>query len=361
MSVLFLRLASFLIFLVFIFHGCSETGILDSSFAPAFTWIKYELNDDKCDSQPYRILWGSSERDIYILGNLACFAEYDLMHFDGWSWQPVQVSKSNEASLSANCIIGFSANNIWMAGTAPISDQNLVDMIWRYNGIDWSRLPPPYLIRSNGYLSTMYGDRPDNIWAGGNYGTLYHYNGTFWSRDSLNIPNPLPLEEADKFVITTITGDPNHGYYLKASARSSAGGVKDYLFKHEKFQWSCIDSGWDYRVGRIYISPEGTLFGGGNNIYRWDGQYWRGFYGGMDNYVNDLHVINDIKIFATINGPVSSTLAFYDGRNWVEYDELTVTGIWYYDVLYINREIFVLGQTEYGKIYSIVWHGRPSQ
>ncbi len=297
------------------------------------------------------------------MGRASGCAHRDLFHFDGNSWKAVRVSRPGESGVNEYDLFGFNSDNIWLAGSAgyaddPWSPTIMVDMLWHFNGTFWWRASLPYLKRDYGVLYTVYGDRPDNIWAGGTYGSLYHYDGSAWKRDTLNYPNPLPPDQAYYFAITSITGNELHGYYLKAATQYRRG----YLFKLADTQWACIDSGMSYESGNLYMSQDGNLYTNGHHVRKWEQGHWTILYPTSRNdvLVNGLHIESDNHIFATINEPDASTLVYFNGANWVEYKEIRVPAVYFYhDVVYIDRELFVLGQSQEGKSVGIVWHGKP--
>ncbi len=299
-------------------------------------------------------MWASASDDVYLVGEITC-ADYDLIHFDGRSWENVPLRAPYTSYFDVQNIFGFDQNNIWICGDAG-SEGIRVDMLGHYDGSGWTRIPPPYIVREHSTLYSIYGDRPDNLWAGGNYGTLYHYDGSIWKRDTLIHPRPLRSEDLVNYGIMSITGNETHGYFLKTMGFRSDLGRIAYLFRYDQNQWACIDSGG--YAGGLYMSPEGTLYITGYNLRRWNGEYWTNLHS-VDYLVNGIHVENDHKIFATLNADYGSTIAYFNGKDWTEYDELRTTKIYYFDVLYIEGELFVLGQRWEGKNIGVVWHGKP--
>lgn len=344
---------SYLFIILALFIGCNQVGVFEPNPAPVFTWKQYLIDYDICESLRYDFIWASSSDDVYLVGEITC-ADYDLIHFDGRSWENVPLRAPYTSYFDVQNIFGFDQNNIWICGDAG-AEGTRVDMLGHYDGSGWTRIPPPYIVREHSTLYSIYGDRPDNIWAGGNYGTLYHYDGYIWKRDTLIFPNPPKAEDAVQYGIQSIIGNEIHGYYLKTHGWTSDVGSIAYLFRYEQNQWACIDSG-DY-AGILYMSPEGTLYITGSNLRKWNGKNWTDL--NLDYLVNGIHVESDHQIFATLNATSGSTIAYFNGKEWIEYDELRTTKIYYFDVLYIDGELFVLGQRWEGKNIGVVWQGKP--
>ena len=341
--------------LIFTFNSCKHSGIFEPIQAPQFKWTQYILDYEACEKLRYRIIWANSPKDIYVTGDITC-SDYDLLHFDGKSWNSVKLN-SRYLVFDVTNICGFNQNNVWICGGARDELNKSVNIVANFNGSTWENFLLPTPLRDFNYLYCIYGDQPDNIWAGGTYGTLYHYNGQIWARDTLI--HPKPPDPADEYLyqIVSITGTASHGYYLKSIGPNGSGDITGYLFKYELNQWACIDSG-DY-IGDLHMSPEGTLYITGYGIRRWTGDHWTSIYP-FDEAINALYVESDNQIFAAVNSTIRSTISYFNGKNWFEYKELTSNDIYYFDILRIDGELFVLGQRLVGKGVGVVWHGTPA-
>jgi hypothetical protein len=124
-------------------------------------------------------LWGSSAEDIWAMGSAG------LWHFDGNSWEKF----GNFSGMNWSGIYGFSSSNIW-------ASTSTAGRIYHYDGSNWNMVNefnfPGYSLT---YITDIYGDSPNNIFAVGAIGNpltsgkglILKYNGTNWSK--VNIPD----------------------------------------------------------------------------------------------------------------------------------------------------------------------------
>ena len=340
-----------IILLMSILSSCEKTGTFEPLQAPPYKWDRYILDYSSCDGLHFTKLYAGSGNDVYALATPISCVNHNIFHFDGKTWKNLPINISGGGLLIANTVFGWSSVDIWFAGFYPIPD-GYVDMLWHYDGVELSRVPPPYIVRDYSELNVVYGDRPDNMWAGGSYGTLYHYDGDNWKRDSIHVNNTFPPDLLYQFKIRSITGNDNYGFYLNSSLND--------LHKYDGNTWNLIDT--DSWVANLYMSPSGTLYGDGNYISKWDGKIWYHIYPNPVKpiIVRSLHIIDDNQIYAPVRVDGVSTLVFFNGLNWIEYPELRSMDVEYYDIIFVDGELFILGQTLEGRKVGVILHGKPS-
>lgn len=116
-------------------------------------------------------LWGSSDTDIYAVGD-----DFSLLHYDGTSWSAVTTGLTrppinDDTEDDFNAVWGSSASDVYAVG-----DQGTV---WHYNGTSWSAVALPALYQ-DAMLRAVWGDAPDNIFLAGEDSIALHFNGTRW-------------------------------------------------------------------------------------------------------------------------------------------------------------------------------------
>jgi hypothetical protein len=111
-------------------------------------------------------IYGTSSSNIYAVG-ATLTNEYELLHFDGNSWKLI----SNQIPISAMMF-----RSIWIDKSGSgfiVGNRGL-----HYNGSTWSLIPDNRFVR----LQRVRGSGMNNVFAGGQYGNLLHYNGIEWTK-----------------------------------------------------------------------------------------------------------------------------------------------------------------------------------
>ena len=152
---------------------------------------------------PLKSVWGSSPEDVWAVG-----AQGTIVHWDGSEWKKVQ----SPTSMYLTDIYGTSSDNIFAVGATLTDEYELIHYdgnswrlisnqipisammfrsIWldksgsgfivgsrglQYNGTSWSLIPDNRFVR----LVRVRGSGMNNVYAGGQFGNLLHYNGVEW-------------------------------------------------------------------------------------------------------------------------------------------------------------------------------------
>ncbi len=118
--------------------------------------------------------WGPSPDDVYMVGGTTTKAA--VMHFDGTAWAPLTLGV--DAPL-LNWTYGFGPDDITMVGNAGT--------VLHWDGQTWTKETTP----TTQDLWGVWGAAPDDLWAVGGDGqkagqaTLLHFDGAAWSAVTL--------------------------------------------------------------------------------------------------------------------------------------------------------------------------------
>ena len=125
------------------------------------TWEEVEIGGSS--SWCYDV-WVLHDSCIYVVGHdLGSFTNSGQMaYYDGKEWQILKIISVDLPVLYA--VYGFSESDIWVGGRNDIL---------HYTGKSWTRIPADI----PGKIEAIWGRRPDDVWFGGEAGTLLHWNG----------------------------------------------------------------------------------------------------------------------------------------------------------------------------------------
>jgi hypothetical protein len=113
-----------------------------------------------------RCLWGTSSTDVYAAG-----AEGSVLHYDGSTWTTMSADPSWELSG----IWASSNSDVYCVSNGDEADFNS-GAVFHYDGSAWA--PVANTLES---LWNIWGSSSTDIFAVGNRGTLLHYDGITWS------------------------------------------------------------------------------------------------------------------------------------------------------------------------------------
>ena len=120
------------------------------------------------------------------------------------------VSKSGAIDLTA--IYGFNGTDLYAVGTRifgynPNPPPTFLDssLIIHFDGTSWKE---EKMARGQ-IMRDIQGNSSNNFWACGRFNTLYHFNGTTWEKDSINIK--VPQNQA--FHNESVTCDNSNGVF----------------------------------------------------------------------------------------------------------------------------------------------------
>ncbi len=297
-------------------------------------------------------IWGSSPSDIYVVGHDA--GPRRIVHFDGDSWQDVKLHTSEGGPLNGpfnlKRIFGFSKENIWLIGGLespnPPPPPAFPDstLIVHFNGMQWQMIP---MVPKGSILQAIWGDSPQNLWAGGLYGTLYHYDGTAWKRK----------QPPKSFWYNSFAGLSANEVYALAYEYDAQGRDIRYLSMWDGTEWRILQSFTGLpREGApfghlVLFAIDGQLFSAGHSVFRKTTSGWENILSPFRTIFYGMHGIATDNLFAVGNGVVYH----FNGNDWKQIIDLAFYGVSWIAAWTDGTEAFIVGND--GSV-SYVAHGK---
>jgi hypothetical protein len=253
--------------------------------------------------------------------------------------------------VSLSAIYGFAPNDVWAVGehisSNPTPPPNFLDssLIIHYDGTQWRE------VKLNGGrgLAEVSVPAPNDIWVCGTAGTLFHFDGSKWERDSVLVS----LTPGSEFWLTRITADRHSVFMLGLKYENQLGRETFYFFSKTGQFWAVADSfviapgQWEFKwgAGALWISPWGTLFSAGTGgVFRWTGSNWVNVF----QHPTSLRSITGTSEQNMFVAGDYGKLYHYNGTDWFQYKELETADVVYSGVWTDGKEIFVVGYTNDG-------------
>jgi hypothetical protein len=320
-----------------------------------YTWAIDTLTYPGSLQTSMRSIWGSSPKDVYVVGhNDRGFGK--MYHYDGKSWKPVDLAFG---AIDLSAVYGFAANDVWAVGERidynPNPPPNFLDssLVIHFDGNQWRELRFP---RQRG-LTSIWGSGPNDIWIGGLFGTLYHYDGKIVKSDS--VPFPIPKAADFLYSFSSIVGGTSGEAYLLLSAPLPNGADRFYLFRRQASTWVIADSVFSWRSG-LWVSPSGALYATGYGVHKRVGTSWLRV---LDEITTtEIAGTGDDNFLVVGNSPaggLSGEVYHYNGTDWYQFKNLQFLNIQYSGVWTNGKEAFVIGVTFGGYPQkTIILHGK---
>jgi hypothetical protein len=128
---------------------------------------------------------GSSRSDVYAVGYTAGplhdFDPGHVLHYDGTTWSEVlRVGNSITKGASLQGVWAASSTAVFVVGYEYDGGPS-IGIVLRYDGTTWSEI-----YRERGVtLEAVWGTSPSDVYALGWGGTILHYDGANWTRQSV--------------------------------------------------------------------------------------------------------------------------------------------------------------------------------
>jgi hypothetical protein len=274
-------------------------------------WSAFENIDDESNAAPGRRdytwttdtlkipftsifdMWGDAADNVWAVGPGGDL-DKTIYRYDGSKWSTDGISRA----IAPMCVYGFGKNDIWAGGN--------FGSLWHYNGSTWTK---KYQISIAGYdnyiiISDIYGDSPNDIYAIGytykndeGKGFIYHYDGLYWSRVYL-------ADYTSQFLRIGRGKSENSNYYIfYATTNSDSCSIAEFDGKSFKQIHTSI---WDNNNVCIFQCFNNRIyFICGDGVYK----YWYG------NFINIVKISNTTNFGQGILARSSKDILFfmYDG------------------------------------------------
>ena len=363
MRILFLFLSS----AVFVFACGCEKNPADSKEVfkdpRQYSWSVDTLAYPGSFQTSMRDIWGSSPKDLYVVGHNDQPGPETMFRFDGKTWKTTGFHAAEggpvQGPVSLSAIYGFSANDIWAVGehiySNPNPPPNFLDssLVIHYNGSKWSEVNIGPRRR---LLQNVWGAAPNNLFAVGSEGVILHYDGLKWSTQFLSPPAQLLY----------LGGDANRlfaGGHLFGRLSNTGGRLDSIvIFMNSGEGWKILDSQPflselpKFGESDFYSPAPGVYYSVGLGIFRWQGTKWEKVYA-SEVYLNDICGTGPNNIFAA--GQIGKAY-HWNGSDWallnLPFDKIP-SDIWLTGVWTDGKEAFICGH-DTGGFRTFVLHGK---
>lgn len=344
--------------LVCVLYGCNDKAVDVAAKNPRnFVWTIDTLSYPGSSQTLMSCIWGSSPNDVYVGGhNERGYGK--MYHFDGQKWRPVDLALG---AIEIDDLFGFGSGNVWGVGDLtfanPNPPPNILDssLAIRYDGKAWQGLN---FVRQR-QLVSIWGSAPNDIWMGGINGTLFHFDGTSVTKDS--VPFFIPKDADPFYCFYSISGGPNSdAYILLYAPYQGRGGERYYTFHHQSSGWELIDSTFSSYRRKIWMSPSGSLFAIGGGVFKKAPAGWQNLQmAGLTSL--GISGVSDSDIFVVGMSAAGGTLGevyHYNGTDWYQFKNLELQNVEFMGVWTDGSEVFVVGWSLSSTQTTIILHGK---
>jgi hypothetical protein len=201
-------------------------------------------------SRTWSSMHAISPTDIWVVGQWGSGsgAYAKARHFDGSVWSDVSYGGAFDSGWYLNSVHAASSTAVWAVGAAvgngSITDLPAGPLIASYNGTSWTidRTLP-----NQRYLRGVHAVAANNVWAVGDFGTIFHFDGSDWSLVASGVTQHL-------FAITGV------GNTLWA-----AGTNGTILRKIGTGNWTVEQSGTTRTIFALWATSTSDVWAGGED------------------------------------------------------------------------------------------------
>lgn len=297
-----------------------------------------------------RAMWASSSDDVYLVGHSSGGQIYEgdggMWHFNGKNWEVVRLLQLVGGGKLYD-IDGSSSENIWAVGERKsYGDIDYQPYVIQYNGSNWIK---HNLENFGGIYSVLVVDYND-IWACGQYGLIYHFNGINWKIDTLRVTN----NKFDKIGLGRIVGTNKEKYILGHWESELTTEIISIIYENNGGDWQILDSSssnsnYSFGVTHLYYSTFDQLFSVGPDIYKRNA-IWEKYSTTNQSWIWGIFDNGESNILTVGTGEV----IHFNGSNWQEIIALRNIDYLYRAVWLSEDSAFIVGHII---DKTIVWKG----
>lgn len=275
-----------------------------------FTWQTFRFGDHSSST-----LYGVSiidENNIWAVGELYINdstgqsedTPYNVMHWDGTVWTVKKAETSfrgNLVSLPLESIQSFSETNIWLVGSLPIYG----------NGVNWELFDLRTTVNESLSLWKVWGEDSNDIYFGGNNGSIAHYNGEVWQK----------IESETELDIEDIHGNEEQGVIAVASELFASLDKAILRINDNQTVELLSTEGIPEPISGIWYDETGVSYIVGSGMFRKpkidSPTSWQAFHRSItNNYMNaiDANGLSDI-----VTSGNSGEILHFNGITWTSW------------------------------------------
>jgi hypothetical protein len=257
-------------------------------------------------------MYASSSDNVYIAGHTDGWTQ--IWHYDGKLWSSIDLI-SQIGGYSVNGVSGISEKSIWVYGQRGAGNST-TSFVLQYNGSKWI----PHDLNGRCRIIAVGGDSENNIWAVGDSGIVFNYNGATWKKDYVKINTSKGMGYFLNGVVVQ-----NNIVYMTADIYNSTRNIH-YFIKGNMGNWAIADSMYlenpssviKFGNRGLYLSKDGELFSYGlYGLWKYNGTSWDH----LINVTTDLIGVYSYNKNYTIAVGGLGYVFFYDGSTWTQLEK----------------------------------------
>jgi hypothetical protein len=144
---------------------------------------------------------GVAPDDFWVVGTAVGYGDGSAtsvgmaLHFDGSSWEDVEVPLVGSRHHELDAISASGPENVWAVGDWRSIAQNYKALIVRWDGSRWHHVPNPGEGDAGGDAECVVALAPDDVWVSGSFNDgadrLIHWDGSSWEVVDAGLPGPF--------------------------------------------------------------------------------------------------------------------------------------------------------------------------
>jgi len=288
-------------------------------------------------------IFGASSDNVYIVGHCEVSAGR-IWRYDGTGWQRVDLSLIRGY---LNAISGSGENDIWIAGGQAFYDSTTMGyldstLLVHFDGVQWRQVG---VERRRG-LRCIDVLSPSSVWAGGERGVLYRFNGAGWELHEVGI---------QYFFSSIAAVSPNEAYAMGHVSDSTppVDSSGSFLFRYDGNGWRKIDSVMNTpgapppHMGIGVYAWGGILYSLSSNVYRRTGNQWTKLVNAGVGHMSQSSPVNIVA--------VGREVWHYNGIDWMDFPQFYTSPALWFDCYADGREVFIVGNDN---LMTFILHGK---
>ncbi len=316
---------------VLILSSCNSNPV-DSQPQPGRRDYVWTVDTIKIPFKYLRKIWGNSPENVWAVGSGGA-SSTSIWKYNGTKWSTDNVQRN----ILPNGIWGFGKNSVWAAGNEG--------RIWSYNGIDWKQ--SIWFTKQNWDIGfeEIWGDNPNSIYAVGyadsantRHAEMIRWDGSTWQEIK------IPDFNTYSFIKIRRAANQQGDYFLLGWGEKSNGGDLLALFEFDgKNIWKIYEDDFVSQTWSDVSEIGGKLlFIIGNKISRYrNGQFQPVFEVDITKFNQGIWGRSEKDIFISMtdgiahyNGTDVQYLYRYTGGKQVALGGVTLTN----DIFILTRD-----------------------